>query len=143
MASIAGVSWGTPCDHIIRRAVTLLFDEATDRYYCFTPAGIDPADPSFALFVNEEAFAIEGGEVYYAMGSKWVIFTAIGGFGMGGFGYGGFGSLVNIAQLGQFPVDEVELQFRTTVQYCPKCDLKDDDGRPLDPKTQMSYGSGA
>lgn len=148
MANIAGAKFGTLCDHQVRRFVILHFDEIIG-FYIDLPADVDVAAPTLTLYVNNEVFVSAEG-VVFPENTKRVVFGDLGGgfgfagYGSGGYGQGGFNSAISIADLGGFPVDDVELSFRTTPDFCPKCIHRADDGSVVVPSTGqiIGYGSG-
>lgn len=146
MASIAGVKFGTTCDMLIRRFVTLHFDEIIG-FYIDVSAPVYVPNPQVSLYVNDELFATTAATVFIENPNR-IIFPSLGGFGFGGFGSGGFGSGgfnvgIMIADLGLAPVDDIEVQYQTTDAFCPKCDLLADDGSVILPDTGAGVGFGA
>ena len=152
MASIAGVSFGTSlCNHLVRRFVTMRFDIGPGAlfgdgafgdgefggapsigYYVDLPAPVDLSNSSIVLYVNNEVFQVGGGIIYPERPTRVVFGFMLGGYGFGQFGQGGFNTTVNIADFGQYPVDDIELQFKALPNFCPKCVLVDDNtGNPI------------
>lgn len=142
MANIAGTSFGQlQCDHMVRRFVVLHFDVVIG-FYIDLPVPVDISSGTILMFVNNDPFSSAVGVVspdnthrvtFATLGGSF----GIGGFGQGGFGQGGFNVGINIADLGNYPVDDVELQFKTLPDFCPKCILLDDTGAP-----QVTLGQG-
>jgi hypothetical protein len=154
MASITGVNFGTVCDHLVRRRVYLYLDTTLqppfstteEEFWCRVDSDIDTEDSQFSLFVNQEEVSIIARVGF--PDEHLVIFTAIsgegfglGGFGEGGFGLGGFNIGINIESLGNYPGDEIELQYRTRPRHCPKCVLKDGDGSIVKSTTLAAYSN--
>jgi len=136
MASIAGVKFGVPCDHLLRHAVTLHWDAGTETFWTTVYANIDVAEPNLRLYINDELFVgiepvIDPDDPHYVSFPPPGEGFGFGGFGQGGFGQGGFNLGINIPELGQYPVDEAELEFRVIPLNCPKCYLTDADGKPM------------
>jgi len=129
VSSIAGVKFGTPCDHLLRKQVTAHWDPETTTFWARVYSEIDAANPQLKLYVNDEMItSVE--PVLDVDDPHYVTFTGLG-FGEGGFGQGGFGVGLSIPELGQYPADDVELEFRVVPNNCPKCYLTDPEGKPL------------
>ena len=130
MAGIVGVSFGTPCDHTVRRTIVVQWDETTERFFTFIPHLVD-AEFTYAIcYVNDTAYEVEILIDEVNPHKVWIV-SGVGGFGWDGFGVGPYGYGLSIPQFGQYPLDDIELEFRTIPLQCAKCDLKDESGQAV------------